>query len=178
MQIKLIFSTKVFLLASFWKWELFELGKGLIGPFRVPPGLCMKTRWSTQPFIWKWFFILMQIKLIFIRKVVHLASFWKWGFLELGSGLLRLGDKRDEELTWVKKKLPEFNFDTPRTIYPFLVLQANAIKEDVGYPSFIKDDSKLDALYSMVSKNCFILDWVSRLKMWIYSSFVYIYGNT
>ena len=28
----------------------------------------------------------MQIKLIFTRKVVHLASFWKWGFLELGSG--------------------------------------------------------------------------------------------
>ena len=103
-QIKLIFSTKVFLSASFWKWELFELGKGLIGHFRVPPGLCMKTRWSTQrPFVWKWFFILMQINLIFIRKVVHLASFWKWGFLELGSGLLRLGDKRDEELTWVKK---------------------------------------------------------------------------
>ena len=24
----------------------------------------------------------------FHRKVVHLASFWKWGFLELGSGLL------------------------------------------------------------------------------------------
>ena len=31
--------------------------------------------------------ILMQIKLIFTRKVVHLASFWKWGFLELGSCL-------------------------------------------------------------------------------------------
>ena len=29
----------------------------------------------------------MQIKLIFTRKVVHLASFWKWGFLELGSGI-------------------------------------------------------------------------------------------
>ena len=25
---------------------------------------------------------------------------------------------------------------------------------------------------------CFILDRVSRLKMWIYSSFLYIYGNT
>ena len=24
----------------------------------------------------------------FTRKIVHLASFWKWGFLELGSGLL------------------------------------------------------------------------------------------
>ena len=56
-----------------------------IGPFRVPPGLCIKT--SAQPLIWKWFFILMQIKLILIRKVLHLASFWKWGFLELGSGL-------------------------------------------------------------------------------------------
>ena len=50
-----------------------------IGRFRVPPGLCIKTRLSAQ--IWKWFFILMQMKLIFTRKVVHLAS------LELGSGL-------------------------------------------------------------------------------------------
>ena len=38
--------------------------------------------------MWKCFFILMQIKHIFTRKVVHLASFWNWGFLELGSGLL------------------------------------------------------------------------------------------
>ena len=59
-----------------------------IGHFRVPPGLCFKTRVDAQPLIWKSFFILMQIKLIFIRKVVHLASFWKWGFLELGRGLL------------------------------------------------------------------------------------------
>ena len=29
----------------------------------------------------------MQIKLIFTRKIVHLASFWKWGFLKLKSGL-------------------------------------------------------------------------------------------
>ena len=59
-----------------------------LGHFRVPLGLCFKTRVSAQPLIWKSFFILMQIKLIFTRKVVHLASFWKWGFLELGSGLL------------------------------------------------------------------------------------------
>ena len=39
--------------------------------------------------MWKSFFILMQIKLIFTRKVVHLASFWKWRFLELGSGLFK-----------------------------------------------------------------------------------------
>ena len=59
-----------------------------IGHFRVPPSICIKTRLSVQPLIWKWFFILIQIKLIFTRKVVHLASFWKWGFLELESGLL------------------------------------------------------------------------------------------
>ena len=60
-----------------------------MGHFRVPPGLCFKTRVGAQPLIWKSFFILMQIKLVFTRKVVHLASFSKWGFLELGSGLFR-----------------------------------------------------------------------------------------
>ena len=35
------------------------------------------------------------IKLIFKRKVVHLASFWKWGCLELGSGLFMGRDKLD-----------------------------------------------------------------------------------
>ena len=59
----------------------------LIGHFRLPPSLCFKTRVGAQPLIWRSFFILMQIKLIFTRKVVHLASFWKGGFLELGSGL-------------------------------------------------------------------------------------------
>ena len=59
-----------------------------VGHFRVPPDLCIKTRLSAQPLIWKWFFILMQVKLILSRKVVHLASFWKWGFLKLGGGLL------------------------------------------------------------------------------------------
>ena len=61
-----------------------------IGHFRVPPGLCIKTRLSAQPLIWKWFFFLMQIKLISTRKVMHLASFWKWEFLELGSGLFNV----------------------------------------------------------------------------------------
>ena len=46
-----------------------------IGHFRVPRGLCFKTRVGAQPLIWKSFFILIQIKLIFTRKVVHLASF-------------------------------------------------------------------------------------------------------
>ena len=55
----------------------------IMGHFRVPPGLCFKTRVGAQPLIWKSFFILMQIKLIFTRKVVHLAlldsiAFYSW----------------------------------------------------------------------------------------------------
>ena len=48
---------------------------GPIGHFRVPPGLCFKTRVGGKPLIRKSFFIVMQTKLIFTRKVVHLASF-------------------------------------------------------------------------------------------------------
>ena len=58
-----------------------------IGHFRVSPGLCIKTRLGAQPLIWKWFFILMQIKLLSTRKVEHLTSFWYRGPGELGNGL-------------------------------------------------------------------------------------------
>ena len=65
--------------------------------FRVPQGLCLKMRVRVQPLIWKSFFMLMQIKLIFTRKVAHLASFWKWGFFELGrSGLFPSSSTCDE----------------------------------------------------------------------------------
>ena len=50
---------------------------GSIGHFRVPPGLCIKTRLGAQPLTWKWFFILMQIKLISTRKVEHLTELMK-----------------------------------------------------------------------------------------------------
>ena len=76
-----------------------------IALFRVPPGLCIKTRLSAQPLIRKWFFILMQIKLTFTGKVVHLASFWKWGFLELGSGLLEWAGSQGR-VVWVARALP------------------------------------------------------------------------
>ena len=43
---------------------------------------------SAHPLIWNWFCILMQMKPFSTRKVVHLAWFCKWGFLELVSGIL------------------------------------------------------------------------------------------
>ena len=52
---------------------------------RVPTGLCIKTTLSAQPLIWKWFLIFVQIKLIFTRKAVHLASFSKWPFFDMGT---------------------------------------------------------------------------------------------
>ena len=60
----------------------------VIGHFRVPKRLTFKARLSAKPLILKLFLIMMQIKLIFTTKVSHLASFWKWDFLELGNGLL------------------------------------------------------------------------------------------
>ena len=45
--------------------------------FRDASSLCFNARLSASPLIWKSFFRLMQIKLIFRRKVLHLASFWK-----------------------------------------------------------------------------------------------------
>ena len=38
------------------------------GHFRVPPGLCFKTRVDAQPLIWKSFVILMHVKLICTKK--------------------------------------------------------------------------------------------------------------
>ena len=53
-------------------------------PFPSSPGPLFQSSTFDMEII----FILVQVKLIFTRKVVHQASFWKWGFLELGSGLL------------------------------------------------------------------------------------------
>ena len=45
------------------------------GHFWVAPSLCFEARLSAKPMIWKWIFILMQIKLL-IRKFLHFALFW------------------------------------------------------------------------------------------------------
>ena len=64
--------------------------KRSIGHFPAAASLCFKARLRPKLLIWKWFFILIQIKLIFTRKVLLLAWFWKWEFLPLGSGILSL----------------------------------------------------------------------------------------
>ena len=86
-----VFSLVVDLLFDCSRWleyaKIRNVLQSTIGPFPSSPSLCFKTRSSAQPLIWRWFFLLEQLKLMFTRKDAHLASFWKWGFLELGSGL-------------------------------------------------------------------------------------------
>ena len=49
-----------------------------------------KARLSAKLFDTKMiFFILMQIKLIFTRKILHFDPFSEWEFLELGNSVLR-----------------------------------------------------------------------------------------
>ena len=57
-----------------------ENDKKAIGYSQIFPGFCIKTRLSAQPLIWKRFFILRQIKLIFTRKDMHLFHVESEGF--------------------------------------------------------------------------------------------------
>ena len=56
-----------------------NLQRLVIGHFRVPPGLCFKTRVGAQPLIWKTFHS-HAIKTHFHKKVVHLPHFESEGF--------------------------------------------------------------------------------------------------
>ena len=72
-------------------WLIHEKNhKKKIRHFRIASSICFEARLSAKLLIWKRFFIHLQIKLIFTKKVSHSASFWKWEFLELGNGLLDL----------------------------------------------------------------------------------------
>ena len=61
-----------------------------IGHFRVPKNQTFKARLSAKPLIWKWVLILMQIKFIFSRKVLHWASFESESF---GTGKLSIHEQ-------------------------------------------------------------------------------------
>ena len=60
----------------------------------VGPRLCVKARLSSKLLLWEGIFILMQIKLIFKRKVLHLTSFSKMNFSEIESVLLLFKSSR------------------------------------------------------------------------------------
>ena len=68
---------------------------GLNRPFPSFPGPLFQNEGRCSAFDMEMTFHSHAIKLIFKRKVVHLASFWKWGCLELGSGLLMGRHKLD-----------------------------------------------------------------------------------
>ena len=83
-----------------WPLHYTIIPKLQIGNFRVPPGLCIKTRLSEEPLIWK---------RLFTRKVLHVASFWKKGFLELGSNLLPVRMWKQNQGSWICYKAQVFS---------------------------------------------------------------------
>ena len=96
--------------------------------------------YQNEAFDRKWFFILMQINLIFPRKVVHFASSWKWGSLELGSGLfdcfekprtMRLFKTKNIILALISTSKPRLLFLGPslsETVSLFTSLSSDAIE--------------------------------------------------
>ena len=87
-----------------------------IGHFRVPSGLCIKTRLGAQPLIWQRFFILIQIKLISTRTVQHLTSFWYRGPGNSEMAYLALSKSRALNFLWIPaggfQLLSQWNLDS------------------------------------------------------------------
>ena len=59
----------------------------IIRHFLIVSSLCFKARPSARPLIRKLIFYSHASNIHFHKRDVHLASFWKWEFLELGSGI-------------------------------------------------------------------------------------------
>ena len=75
---------KTFYSQRVWIGYNIELADLVCRPFPSSPGPLYQNEVKCSAFDME----LMQMKLILSSKVVHLASFWKWGFLKLGGGLL------------------------------------------------------------------------------------------
>ena len=69
-----------------------------VSHFRVPAGLCIKTRLSAQPLMWKWIFILMQIKRFTQERLCTWPHFESEGFCnsEVAYWLLHFFGKEKE----------------------------------------------------------------------------------
>ena len=127
----------------------------LISHFRVPPGLCIKARLTAQPLIWKWFFILMQIK-----QVVHLASFWKGGslnskveyserthcpspraFVRLCFTVLGWGPPKCGDLSWLRFILSKQNITVATKEHiPILTEETNDKFKNLGFIKTLSPD--------------------------------------
>ena len=99
--------------------------------FRVPLDLCIKTRLSAQLLIWKWFFIAMQVILIFTN--VHLTSFESDVFWNSAGGGL---------FTWLLRRLLQTQTTWLKT------RQVRSCHSGVGagagdYPAYYENDHQL-----------------------------------
>ena len=77
--------------------------------FQFALSLCFKARLSSKPLIWKFLFVLTQIKLVLTTKNCHLVSFFqtrKWSIELFGCG----GATKHLLQFWKKKNFFHFNF--------------------------------------------------------------------
>ena len=106
------------ILTNLMKWnKIAEVWNRAIGLFRVPKNLTFKAKLSAKPLIWKWFLIMMQIKLIFTTKVSHLASFWKWDFMELRNGVFKFTFQVALSVCCHPGNLPPWQHDVTNSLF-------------------------------------------------------------
>ena len=84
---------------------VYDTGK-IWGYFTAAPSICFKARVSTEPLIWKWFYIFKQMKLISGLKITEIynASFGSWALHVLRFIYLKnlTGQKRHvTEVKWI-----------------------------------------------------------------------------
>ena len=79
----------------------------IIDYFRVAPNLCFKTRLSGKPMIWKYFFILMEMKLVITRKALYLALFWKLGLWNTKMAFRSMKHEIDYFYPWFAGFIPD-----------------------------------------------------------------------
>ena len=105
---------------------VYDTGK-MWGYFTAAPSICFKARVSTEPLIWKWFFIFKQMKLISGLKITEIynASF--------GSSVLNvLGVIYLTNLTGQKRYVTELKW-----IWPVIV-STDSPEIDLRWPPFWK----------------------------------------
>ena len=83
-----------------------------------PYSSCPKPLFQSEAMSETVFFFLMHMKLNITRKVLHLTSVWKWGFLELRNGILRQNKSGCEKMLERVEGSP-WNIDIQHTLTLF-----------------------------------------------------------
>ena len=97
-----------------------EWQNNIVGHLQITFSLFLKASLDAHPLIWKWDFIHMQSKLIFIWMVVNQASFWWRGWTWLSQIMIHqmflLSHNCSKCFTWLN--IPQLKLGKLRVIFP------------------------------------------------------------